>query len=79
LRITDTPTIQLGTELGTQIDTTNQYPYARQLDINVAPGDYASLRLSKTYPFALDIWQQHAIVALERGESVFIAAHTSAG
>jgi len=32
-----------------------------------------------TWPFELDNFQKHAIVHLERGEDVFIAAHTSAG
>ena len=32
-----------------------------------------------TFPFALDGFQQQAIVRLERNESVFVAAHTSAG
>jgi hypothetical protein len=32
-----------------------------------------------TFPFALDDFQQQAIVRLERNESVFVAAHTSAG
>jgi superfamily II RNA helicase len=32
-----------------------------------------------TYPFTLDDFQQQAIARLERSESVFIAAHTSAG
>jgi superfamily II RNA helicase len=32
-----------------------------------------------TYPFPLDDFQQQAIARLERSESVFVAAHTSAG
>jgi superfamily II RNA helicase len=32
-----------------------------------------------TFPYELDTFQKEAIVHLERGESVFIAAHTSAG
>lgn len=32
-----------------------------------------------TFPFTLDGFQQQAIVRLERNESVFVAAHTSAG
>ena len=31
------------------------------------------------YPFQLDDFQQQAIARLERSESVFVAAHTSAG
>jgi superfamily II RNA helicase len=32
-----------------------------------------------TFPFILDGFQQQAVVRLERSESVFVAAHTSAG
>jgi antiviral helicase SKI2 len=32
-----------------------------------------------TFPFTLDSFQQQAVARLERNESVFIAAHTSAG
>ena len=32
-----------------------------------------------SFPFTLDGFQQQAIVRLERNESVFVAAHTSAG
>jgi len=31
------------------------------------------------YPFELDIFQKRAVYHLEKGESVFVAAHTSAG
>lgn len=31
------------------------------------------------YPFELDSFQKAAVVHLERNESVFVAAHTSAG
>ncbi|VDK54199.1 unnamed protein product [Anisakis simplex] len=31
------------------------------------------------YPFELDMFQQKAVVCMEKGESVFVAAHTSAG
>ncbi len=33
----------------------------------------------KAYPFALDAFQETAIACIERGESVLVAAHTSAG
>lgn len=32
-----------------------------------------------SYPFQLDVFQKEAIMHMERGESVFVAAHTSAG
>ncbi len=36
-------------------------------------------RRAPQYPFELDTFQKEAVVHLERGESVFVAAHTSAG
>ncbi|KRY35201.1 Helicase SKI2W, partial [Trichinella spiralis] len=36
-------------------------------------------RMAKTFPFELDLFQKQAILCLESGESVFVAAHTSAG
>lgn len=34
---------------------------------------------ARTWPFELDIFQQEAVYHLEQGDSVFVAAHTSAG
>ncbi len=31
------------------------------------------------YAYELDVFQKEAVIHLERGESVFVAAHTSAG
>ncbi|KAI9188040.1 Antiviral helicase ski2 [Blastocladiella emersonii ATCC 22665] len=36
-------------------------------------------RLAHDYPFELDLFQKQAVYRLERGDSVFVAAHTSAG
>jgi antiviral helicase SKI2 len=43
--------------------------------------DFASLVPDPAieYPFDLDVFQRRAIYRLERGENVFVAAHTSAG
>jgi len=35
--------------------------------------------MAMKYPFELDTFQKHAVYRLENGESVFVAAHTSAG
>lgn len=51
------------------------------------PVDYApkvetvptSFEPAKVYPFQLDNFQQEAVNCIERGESVLVAAHTSAG
>ena len=43
--------------------------------------EYEKLRphMAKQYPFELDTFQKDAVCLMERGESVFVAAHTSAG
>ncbi|KAL3145466.1 hypothetical protein ABBQ32_003293 [Trebouxia sp. C0010 RCD-2024] len=43
------------------------------------PPDRAKTAAAKEYAFSLDPFQQTAINALERGHSVLVAAHTSAG
>jgi antiviral helicase SKI2 len=35
--------------------------------------------LAKQYPFELDTFQKEAVIHMEAGHSVFVAAHTSAG
>jgi antiviral helicase SKI2 len=35
--------------------------------------------MAMEYPFELDDFQKQAVARLERGEYVFVAAHTSAG
>jgi antiviral helicase SKI2 len=35
--------------------------------------------MAKTYPFELDNFQREAVYHMESGDSVFVAAHTSAG
>ena len=39
----------------------------------------SNLTFLKQYPFELDVFQKQAVFYLEQGESVFVAAHTSAG
>ena len=43
--------------------------------VNVSPG----VSLSSQWPFEPDVFQKQAILRLEAHESVFVAAHTSAG
>ena len=55
--------------------------YARQVDLNHLPDDFDQIvpELAHDFPFQLDPFQLQAIYHLEKGESVFVAAHTSAG
>ena len=47
--------------------------------VKTLPDDFDRINLARTYPFNLDTFQKQAIYYLERGDSVFVAAHTSAG
>ena len=55
--------------------------YARPVDLHVLPDDFDHIvpDLAFPFPFPLDSFQLQAVYHLERGESVFVAAHTSAG
>jgi len=54
--------------------------YARA-PADVSGSKFASMVpvMAQEYPFELDTFQKQAVVHLERGECVFVAAHTSAG
>lgn len=55
--------------------------YARPVDLNRLPEDFDQIvpELAHHFPFPLDAFQLQAVYHLEKGESVFVAAHTSAG
>ena len=65
----------------TSLSNNRALTYARQVDLNVLPEDFDQIvpELAHEYPFPLDPFQLQAVYHLERGESVFVAAHTSAG
>ncbi|CAJ0932957.1 unnamed protein product, partial [Mesorhabditis belari] len=58
-----------------------EFHYARRIDTSADIPEYKEIfpHMAKQYPFALDPFQQAAVCSMERGESVFVAAHTSAG
>jgi antiviral helicase SKI2 len=58
---------------------TSQGDWAVLDESGVADFDQTVPQLAIQYPFELDAFQKRAVVHLERGESVFVAAHTSAG
>uniref|UniRef100_A0A914X265 Uncharacterized protein n=1 Tax=Plectus sambesii TaxID=2011161 RepID=A0A914X265_9BILA len=57
------------------------YQFAQSLDATREVPAYKDLfpNMARKYPFHLDLFQQQAALCLEKGESVFVAAHTSAG
>lgn len=55
--------------------------WAHMVDINRDITNFKELvpDMAKEYPFELDTFQKEAVYHLEHGDSVFVAAHTSAG
>ncbi|KAJ2918359.1 hypothetical protein MD484_g2046, partial [Candolleomyces efflorescens] len=55
--------------------------WAHVIDVNAPFNNFHELvpDMAHKYPFELDIFQKHAVYHLEKGNSVFVAAHTSAG
>ena len=55
--------------------------WAEMLDISQPMTDFHKQvpQMAFSYPFELDTFQKQAVLRLERNESVFVAAHTSAG
>lgn len=55
--------------------------WAHIVDVNKEIANFSELvpNPAKEYPFELDTFQKEAVYHLEQGDSVFVAAHTSAG
>lgn len=55
--------------------------WAHVLDVNKTITNFSELvpSMAKEFPFELDTFQKEAVYHLEQGDSVFVAAHTSAG
>ncbi|KAI8325235.1 antiviral helicase [Martensiomyces pterosporus] len=55
--------------------------WAHVVDVAAGFSNFRALvpKLAREFPFELDVFQKRAVYHLERGDSVFVAAHTSAG
>ncbi|KAJ3905845.1 antiviral helicase [Lentinula edodes] len=55
--------------------------WAHVIDVRTPFSNFHELvpDMAHKYPFELDVFQKHAVYHLEMGNSVFVAAHTSAG
>ncbi|SNX81713.1 probable SKI2 - antiviral protein and putative helicase [Melanopsichium pennsylvanicum] len=55
--------------------------WAHVVDVNQKLTNFRELvpQMAHTFPFELDTFQKEAVYHLEQGDSVFVAAHTSAG
>ncbi|TFY73286.1 hypothetical protein EWM64_g10726, partial [Hericium alpestre] len=61
--------------------TVQKRDWAHVVDINKPMSNFRTLvpEMAHQYPFELDTFQKEAVYHLEMGDSVFVAAHTSAG
>lgn len=64
--------LQLKHQVRHQVAVPPDYPY-------VPIGNHVREKEARTYPFVLDPFQDTAISCIDRGESVLVSAHTSAG
>ena len=55
--------------------------WAHVIDVNQKLSNFHELvpQMAHSFPFELDTFQKEAVYHLEQGDSVFVAAHTSAG
>ncbi|KAI6180853.1 hypothetical protein M3Y98_00765800 [Aphelenchoides besseyi] len=62
-------------------DNDKDYTHAKFLSDSKVQKRYEQIRpiMAKTFSFELDSFQKQAVVSMENGDSVFVAAHTSAG
>lgn len=70
-------------ELQDQMDAEAQVKrdWAHVVDLNHKIDNFEDVvpNMARTWPFELDTFQKEAVYHLEKGDSVFVAAHTSAG
>ncbi|KAF7727737.1 hypothetical protein EC973_007196 [Apophysomyces ossiformis] len=62
-------------------DVHGRREWAHEINVNQPFDDFHELvpEMAHHFPFELDTFQKHAVYHLEIGDSVFVAAHTSAG
>ncbi|KAK9472165.1 NUC185 domain-containing protein [Dipodascopsis tothii] len=62
-------------------DLRNRRDWAHVVDVNTEITNFNELvpKMAREWPFELDTFQKEAVYHLEQGDSVFVAAHTSAG
>ena len=77
LEETDIPVLNISEKR----EETAKSEWAEQLDVSVPITDFEKRipELAMSFPYELDTFQKQAILKLEEGCNVFVAAHTSAG
>ena len=75
------PALEPRSQLVTSSDRKRGREWAHVVDVNRAMENFDELvpQMAKSWPFELDTFQKEAVYHLENGDSVFVAAHTSAG
>jgi antiviral helicase SKI2 len=75
------PSLEPHSELMSASSKKSGREWAHVVDINKEIPNFHELvpDMARTWPFELDIFQKEAVYHLENGDSVFVAAHTSAG
>lgn len=75
------PALAARGQLGLSSSKRPGYEWAHMVDINKPMTNFRDLvpEMAREYPFELDTFQKEAVYHLENGDSVFVAAHTSAG
>lgn len=77
------PPIKIASDPPPSAPSTQPHEWAHVIDtrIPLSQEKFEALvpNMALQFPFSLDDFQKHAVVHLEKGDSVFIAAHTSAG
>lgn len=76
------PSLRSSEPLGTGTSNKSRREWAHMVDLEAESSNFRSLipgEMAREWPFELDAFQKEAIYHLECGDSVFVAAHTSAG
>ncbi|KJR83309.1 antiviral helicase SKI2 [Sporothrix schenckii 1099-18] len=76
------PSLQTSEPLGSMVAKKSRREWAHMVDLEAESSNFRSLipgQMAREWPFELDPFQKEAIYHLESGDSVFVAAHTSAG
>ncbi|KAI8093373.1 NUC185 domain-containing protein [Halteromyces radiatus] len=75
------PTTVLSKKLKSVNEAHKRRDWAHEINVNQPFDNFHEMvpEMAQHYPFELDTFQKHAVYHLEMGDSVFIAAHTSAG
>ncbi len=76
------PSLELGRPLAAAASKLARREWAHMVDLSAESANLLNLvpgEMAREWPFELDAFQKQAIYHLECGDSVFVAAHTSAG